>query len=311
MADRSWPSLAAVTTTDTPVVDLPRGAVSAVVLGIMQDAGLPHAGCRCRRCMAAYEDPGLTQYAASLAIVDARGEAAGVWLIDATPDIRHQLNMLAGVLGPHPAAAERLRQPDGLFLTHAHMGHTAGLAQLGPEGMNVQSLPVYASAALVEILDETRLWRPLTGNLDLRPFETGQPVHLAPDLTVIPLPVPHRDELDSGTFAMRIEGPGRALLYLPDIDSWAQWPEARQILEEVDVALVDASFYSADELGGRPPVAHPLVPDTLAYWKGIRTRLVLTHLNHTNPVLDIGSPAREAVLAGGAEIASNGQRFDL
>jgi phosphoribosyl 1,2-cyclic phosphodiesterase len=83
------------------------------------------------------------------------------------------------------------------------------------------------------------------------------------------------------------------------------------VLEEVDVALVDASFYSVDELGGRPPVAHPLVPHTLAFWKGSRAQLVLTHFNHTNPVLDIGSPARESVLAVGAEIAASGQWFDL
>ena len=151
----------------------------------------------------------------------------------------------------------------------------------------------------------------LISNLDLRPFEPGRPVHLASDLAIIPLPVPHRDELGAATFAMRVQGPNRTLLYLPDIDGWEQWPEARPVMEEVDVALVDASFYSVDELGGRPPVAHPLVPDTLAFWKGLRARLVLTHLNHTNPVLDTGSPARESVLAGGAEIAANGQRFVL
>jgi pyrroloquinoline quinone biosynthesis protein B len=191
------------------------------------------------------------------------------------------------------------------------MGHTAGLSKLGPEGMNVQGLPVYASAPLIEVLVETRLWRPLVRNLDLRPFEPGRPLHLATDLAITPLPVPHRDELGSGTFAMRVQGPNRTLLYLPDIDGWEQWSEARPVLEEVDVALVDASFYSVDELGGRPPVAHPLVPHTLAFWKGTRAQLVLTHFNHTNPVLDIGSPARESVLAVGAEIAASGQWFDL
>jgi pyrroloquinoline quinone biosynthesis protein B len=122
----------------------------------MQDAGLPHVGCRCPRCAAAYKEPELAQYAASLAIVDTRSVPAGVWLIDASPDIRYQINMLADLLGPHPVMADRTRQPDGIFLTHTHMGHTAGLAQLGPEGMNVQSLPVYAAAPLVEVLEETR-----------------------------------------------------------------------------------------------------------------------------------------------------------
>ena len=38
---------------------------------------------------------------------------------------------------------------------------------------------------------------------------------------------------------------GWRLLYLPDIDNWDDWPNAARILASVDVALVDASFYSA------------------------------------------------------------------
>ena len=33
------------------------GAVTAVILGIMQDGGLPHAGCSCVRCVAAFHEP--------------------------------------------------------------------------------------------------------------------------------------------------------------------------------------------------------------------------------------------------------------
>ncbi|MCA9971115.1 MAG: hypothetical protein KC425_12910, partial [Anaerolineales bacterium] len=75
--------------------------------------------------------------------------------------------------------------------------------------------------------------------------------------------------------------------------------------------LVDATFWSSAELGGRPPVAHPLLPDTLARFAHIPGQLVLTHLNHTNPVLRPGSAARAAVNAAGAQIAAAGWTFAL
>jgi len=281
--------------------------ITAVVLGNMQDGGLPHIGCRCAHCRAAEQQP---QYAACLAIVDGRQTPPGVYLLDATPDIKHQLNLLADVLGPHPTRPSRLRQPDAIFLTHAHMGHIGGLPQLGPEAMAVQDLPVYAAPPLIALLQEARVWGPMVGGLALRPLHAHHPISLAPDLTITPIPVPHRDEWGVGTFAFHVQGPDRSLLYLPDIDDWALWGETA-VLETVDYALVDASFWSSDELGGRPPVAHPLVPDTLARFAHIPGQLVLTHLNHTNPLLDVGSDAFTKNWAANVQIADTGQVFSL
>ncbi len=286
-------------------------STAVVVLGNAQDAGVPHAGCRCRRCRKAFADPRLSQYAAALAVVDTRPKPAGVWLIDATPDIGRQLNLMAPVLGPNPCAPGRLRQPDGVFLTHAHMGHTAGLAQFGPEAMNVRDLPVYGPSRLLEKLRTTELWAPLIANLDLRPLEPGSPVSLGPGLSLVGVPIPHRDEIDAGTFAYRVEGPERRLLYLPDIDAWDLWPAARVELSQCDLALVDATFYGRDETGGRSSVPHPLVPDTLALWDGLPCQLILTHLNHTNPLLDKDSPERVSVIAAGAQVAATGQKIAL
>jgi pyrroloquinoline quinone biosynthesis protein B len=248
---------------------------------------------------------------ACLAIVDRRRDPAGVWLIDATPDISRQLALLAPVLRAHPQRPGRLRPPDAIFLTHGHMGHIAGLVHLGPEVMAVHGVHVYASAGLVRLLAENRLWRPMVERLRLQPLTSGQPVELGPALRLTAIPVPHRDEWGAGTFAFRIDGPERSLLYLPDIDAWEGWPEGREVISGCAVALVDGTFFSAGELAGRPPVAHPLVPDTLALWRGLPTRLVLTHLNHTNPLLDAGSQARREVVAVGAEVAKSGQFFDL
>ncbi|WP_420640863.1 MBL fold metallo-hydrolase [Candidatus Leptofilum sp.] len=299
-------------------------AVTAVVLGIMQDAGLPHAGCTCTRCLAAFDDPARGAYAACLAVVDRRrntelrGEGtelhrdqAKVYLFDATPDIKFQLNLLAGALGAHPQRANRLRQPDAIFLTHAHMGHIGGLPQLSKEAMFVNNLPIYATPALCNLIQQTTLWSPLVAELEFRPLPGGASVDLGDGLTVTPIPVPHRDEWGVGTVAYRIQGPQKSLLYLPDIDAWPQWPAAEATLSGVDVALVDASFYSRDELGGRAPVAHPLVTDTITRFAHLADKLILTHLNHTNPVLDEGSEAETTVHRAGFRIAQTGDQFVL
>lgn len=292
-------------------MDLASEGISVVVLGITQDAGVPHAGCRCSRCSAAYDDPSLIQYVASLAILDTRRSQSKTWLIDATPDIKNQLNLLRSILGPQPDRTERLRQPDGIFITHAHMGHTSGLVQLGIEGMAVRDLKIYASVDLVRIIRETRLWEPLLDNLALVHLEPGLSLELAPHLTITPIAVPHRDELSAGTFAYRIEGMDRSLIYLPDIDNWELWPGAREVMATADVALVDASFYSRHELEGRTTVAHPLVPETLAFFEEMPGQLVLTHMNHTNPLLDENSEERRAVDAAGGLVAFTGQVFEL
>ena len=283
--------------------------VFATVLGNMQDAGLPQAGCRCRRCARAYEDPRAAAYAACLALVDWRQTPPAVWLVDATPDIKYQLNFLADSLGL--ASENRLRPPTAVLLTHAHMGHVSGLMHLGPEAMAVHDLPVYASAALVEALRQSPVWQSLLARLRLLSFSAGEPLALAEGLTVTPLPVPHRDELGTGTFAFLVEGPSRRLLYLPDIDSWSGWPAARRHIEGVDVALVDATFASADEIERQAAVAHPPLKETLAFFADWPGELWLTHLNHTNPLLDPDSDAARAVATAGSAVVRMGQTFAL
>ncbi len=292
-------------------VELADDGVYAVVLGIMQDGGLPHIGCQCQYCSVASDDPSLSEYVACLAIVDTRQQPAGVWLIDATPDIKFQLNLLSTVLGPNPARPERLRQPTGLFLTHAHMGHTGGLLQFGPEAMAAFNLTVHASAELIKVLEQTRMWQPVISMFELLEIAPNSPISLGEDLTITPIPVPHRDELGAGTYGYHIIGPASSLLYIPDIDSWEAWPEAIDVLAKAQKVLVDGSFFSEDELPGRKPIAHPLMPDTVRFFVEIDAQLWFTHLNHTNPALDRESQARYLLQLAGGQIARTGQIFKL
>ncbi len=285
--------------------------VFAIVLGIMQDDGLPHIGCQCRRCMAANKRIDKADFVACLGIVDARQPASKVWIIDATPDIKYQLNLLADYLGRQPVRPDRFRQPDGIFLTHAHMGHTAGLFQLGPEGMNVSQLTVYGTSAMVRMLQREQIWRPMVENLNLETIHPGETVTLAPELTITGYSVSHRDEVGAGTLAYVCGGPSRSILYLPDIDNWSSFAEVKQVLTGVDSCLVDGTFFSSDELGDRRDVPHPTAIETIEYWSGWSGQIWLTHINHTNPLLDQDGEARQIVNQAGIGVAYTRQIFPL
>jgi pyrroloquinoline quinone biosynthesis protein B len=292
------------------MIDLPQGQVSIMVLGIMQDGGLPHIGCRCPRCLQAYADPRKAEFAACLAVIDRRCSMDRVWLIDATPDIKYQLNLLSDFLGAHPSQPNRLNQPDGVFLTHADMGHIAGLSQFGPAAMVVDRMKLYGSPAVVNLLKGTDLWRSVE-QFEFHCLADGSPIELGEGLGITPITVPHADDWAIGTFAFRIAGPTKSMLYVPDIDEWELWPEASEVIASADYALVDATFYDRAELSGRPPVAHPLVPETLARFADLPCRLGLIHFNHTNPVLDSSSPENKIVIDAGARLARTGEIYLL
>ncbi len=71
-----------------------------------------------------------------------------------------------------------------------------------------------------------------------------------------------------------------------------------QLANQVDLAFLDGTFSSADEVRGRriEEIPHPMVPETRALLKGARAKLWFIHLNHTNPALeDAVDVAREGM----------------
>jgi pyrroloquinoline quinone biosynthesis protein B len=228
------------------------------------------------------------------------GDAA--YLFDATPDLPAQLHALRGRGGGAAAA------PDGIFLTHAHVGHYLGLAYLGRECLRASGVPVYASSRMRAFLIADAPWRLLVseGRIELR--DNGAPVDLGAGMRVSAYAVPQRAEV-SDTVGYLLEGPRRCALFIPDTDAWSAWGRDIRLVESVDFAFLDATFYSGAELPGRPPgeVPHPLVTDTLERLAGLGNRVQLIHLNHTNPLWEDPSPA----VAHGFHVAQEGAAFEM
>lgn len=278
--------------------------VEAILLGTAQDAGLPQAGCTCPHCRAAHSDPGRRRLAACLGVVDRAARQS--WLIDATPDIREQLHGLQQLAPDCPLA--------GIVLTHAHVGHYAGLIHLGREAWNTQGLPVYASASMAAFLRSNAPWSQLVAldNIRLRPLTADQEVPLSPNVRLIPIAVPHRHEL-SDTLAFVVQGCGQRLFYCPDMDAWDGWDrDLKRFVSGMDVALLDGTFFSADELPGRDlaDIPHPLVTDTAVRLAGVACDVRLIHLNHSNPLHHAG-PEREWLAGQGLGMGTFGDRWDL
>ncbi len=289
----------------------------ALVLGTAQDAGFPQVGCYTERCERGRElwASGQPRFVSSLALVDP--DADRFYLVDATPDITHQIDLIEEP-GFRRRAAER-RPFDGIFLTHAHIGHYTGLAVLGNEGLGIGETPVYCTEAMAGFLAGNAPWSFLVaqGRIVPTPLSLDTWHRLDERLEVQLWKVPHRDEF-ADTVAFVFRGPSASLLFLPDINSWAAWDrDVADAVRSVDVALLDGSFWSLDELPGRSmdDLPHPLVTGTMDALQSVvdrrESRVVLTHLNNSNPALDEGGPEQAEIARRGFVLAREGMRFGL
>lgn len=284
------------------------------ILGIAQDGGLPHAACDCERCEAAREDPSRASPVASVAVITPERD---VWIVDATPDLPRQLDMLADVRTRAPGRVDR-SPLTGILLTHAHMGHYLGLAHLGYEAISADPTPVHASARMVEFLQSNAPWDQLVrlGQITPHIATPGHVIDLGGGVEAEPLLVPHRGEY-TDTFAWYLSGPNKRALYVPDTDPWAKWTTSIDTaLAGVDLLLLDGTFYSRAELPDRDvsEIGHPLITDSmdrLAERVAAGLQVWFIHLNHGNPALEQNSPQRREIEARGFEIARVGREFEL
>jgi len=211
------------------------------------------------------KNPALARHVASLAIHIRHGH---VYLVDATPDLPAQIETIH-TFRRHPEGKTDRAPVDGVLLTHAHIGHYLGLAHFGFESLNAKDIPTWVSPRMAEYLRTNGPWSQLVRlqNIALREFQPGTPFALEEGISVKPIQVPHRDEY-TDTMAFVIRDLTANILYVPDTDSWRAWQKpVLQVLadEKITVALVDATFYSPDELPDRDvtKIKHPLITDSM------------------------------------------------
>ena len=259
-----------------------------VVLGIAQDAGIPQLGCDQELCRSIREGKRKPERVSSLGLVNrSRGVS---YLFDATPDMVSQLGSLNG--GKPPAA---------VFLTHGHIGHYTGLMYFGRESLDAKGIPVYGTETMAAFLEGNGPWSLLVsrGNIETRVLTPDKPVLLEDGIRVTAFTVPHRDEF-TDTVGYTIERAGRRALFIPDIDQWSKWSRSiRDLVDTANMAFLDGTFASADELPGRSiaDIPHPLISTTRDLLRGSKAAVWFIHLNHTNKEL------------GARDVVTDGQRF--
>ncbi len=283
-----------------------------IVLGIAQDAGYPQAGCAKECCVGPWTDHNQRRYVAALAVTDPASNQR--WLLDATPDIKDQIRLLDEMNAGH-----QLTPLDGIFLTHAHIGHYTGLMQLGREVMGAKSIPVFAMPRMVSYLTNNGPWSQLVSlnNIVLQPLSDKKAVKCSKSIRITPFLVPHRDEF-SETVGYHIEGPNRSAIYIPDIDKWEKWDESiEEWIAKVEIALLDGTFFANGEIPGRDmaQIPHPFIEESMQRFATLpereRNKIYFIHLNHTNPALAPDSDAQKQIKQAGFKLAEQGQIFGL
>lgn len=292
-------------------IEIDKG-VSLILLGTAQDAGSPHIACEKECCKALFGLRVRSKKVVSLGVVDFQNEKK--YLFEATPDITNQLRDLRQTSG-----FKTNDIPDGIFLTHAHIGHYTGLMYLGKEATNAQKVLVHTMPKMKIFLEENGPWSQLVKdeNISIVDLENRKQIALTQNLKVTPFIVPHRDEY-SETVGYKIIGPKKSALFIPDIDKWGEWETSIiSEIKKVDYAFLDATFYDAEEINNRDisEIPHPFVIESMKLFENLSTfekeKIHFIHFNHTNPLLNEESEQSKEVLKNGFQISRAGMQFKL
>ena len=279
------------------------------ILGTAQDGGYPHIGCKQKCCKNAWADSNEKRLVASVAIIDSNLKEC--WIIDASPDIKFQINMIMDFLDIDYCPKIR-----GVFLTHAHMGHYAGLLDFGKETMNTSAVPIYAMPKMNDFIKSNSAFDFLIKSNNIVLNEIKGDVKLNKDIFIKPFLVSHRNEM-SETVGYKICSDRNNIVYLPDIDSWEDpYIDIINIIKSNDVLIIDGTFYQLDELEKRDisSVPHPTIRESLDKFSVLdisdRNKIYFTHLNHTNPVIQDSNIKNDLILSG-YHIANDGDTFNI
>jgi pyrroloquinoline quinone biosynthesis protein B len=280
------------------------------VLGTIQDGGIPHMGCSKECCSNYFLSKKSRIGVSSLGVSNLKHNTN--YIIDATPNINFQLIDLIGNADPS-------KKLNGIFLTHAHKGHYAGLLNFGRESLNSKNIPLYLMPKFYNFILNNGPWNQLVelNNVKLNKIYNREKVILHNNLSFTPIQVPHRDEY-SETVGYVIEGTNKKVLYIPDIDKWAKWEVSIvEMIKSVDYAFLDGTFFDEKEINNRDisEIPHPFIIESLKLFEELdeseKSKVYFIHLNHTNPVLNSKSSEYKKVISAGFNIAKTGMEFFL
>lgn len=276
---------------------------SIMILGSGQDAGIPHTGCRCDVCDKAKCSSEFRRLGPSIAVLDEAGDCC--YIIDISPDFKTQLDMVCQKVDKDKRRKER--PISAVLLTHAHFGHVSGLWQLGKEALNEKGLPIFCTPAMARFLKGNDPFKLLVKekNIDVREIETGKELGLG-GMKCTPIEVPHRNEI-ADTIGFLVESK-KKVVYIPDLDHWTD--ELLGTVSESDIAIIDGTFFSEDEIARFDEVKHPPIKETIELLGSPRGSVYFTHINHTNPVNGNGKE-REFVEAKGFGICNDGLVLEI
>jgi pyrroloquinoline quinone biosynthesis protein B len=262
------------------------------VLGSAAGGGFPQWNCHCDTCEAARQGVrARPRTQSSLAI---RGDRGPWFLVNASPDLRQQLETLS----PERVNGVRASPIAGVLVSDAEIDHTAGLLLLRESPSPIR---VFGDAGIERTLHDTllRMLDRFCG-VEWQPLEAGREVPLD-GFTV--------ERFASG-FTFR---DGAVVTYAPALSRLDDDVIAR--FAASDLVLVDGTFWTEDEIPrlgisnrAASDMGHvPLSGGTLAMLAGLeRPRKVLVHINNTNPILLEDSPERAEVVRAGVEVAYDG-----
>ncbi len=279
-----------------------------IVLGVAQDAGYPQIGCTKECCTRAWKHPAFKKFPVSLALVDPVNKKW--WLLEATPEIKEQLQLFHSLTN---SIYNFL--PDGIFLTHGHIGHYTGLMQLGKEVMNTDKVSVYAMPRMKTYLTNNGPWSQLVSlnNILLKNLIADSAVSLSDNISIAPFLVPHRDEFTE-TVGFTIHSGNHKTVFIPDIDKWNQFEKnISGLIKQSNLALLDGTFYSQDELPGRKmsEIPHPFIEESFLQFAALsadeKKKIHFIHFNHTNPLLKEDSDEYKKTILNGFNVAKQGE----
>jgi pyrroloquinoline quinone biosynthesis protein B len=277
--------------------------VIARILGSAQDGGVPQVGCLCERCQWARMDTAHARFPASLAIV---GKSGRLLLIDATPSLPQQLDLVRDLF-----PSDKRLLPDSVLLSHAHIGHYSGLMFFGKEVASTKAIPVYCTSAMKHFLESNKPFSYLIERNEIRikELEKSKTILFDEDLNITPIEVPHRNE-DADTLSFLIRS-GRTLFYAPDFDHYTETID--RCVRSSDISVLDGCFWSWQEVSDRSyeTILHPPIVETLERFKGLKNRIVFTHMNHTNPILNRDGRLRSELEKNGFRLAREGMDIPI